>query len=659
MDQPNYGLLQQSMPQMQPVNQSNALLTGMQQGQALSLNNRKMNVEEQQAQSQRTLINAQAKELAQKMSLQDLTTASNIVGAVALNPNPATYQQALMTAQRYGIDVSDAPRTWGAEAQAYVNNASIMSKQALEWKQAQAQLAMTQAHLNNASADVNIKALQSGLNTPFPNAPGGSSYNPNSQPSNLLSPDGQPAQPQQIAQNTNAVNQSQVTPSLSGPAKMEMEKAQAKDIVDYQKELATDNKTAGDLLSNIDAFKYNYKQTSQTGPRMGSVVGQDSWLIDSNAQEADKAANRLALALVPTLHTRLTQQELMFLSHSTLNRKLGEEAVNQISDQLAAGAKRGQQQEIFAQSLINKGVTSRGVIDSLWQKFVSENPVIDTSNGHVITKNIDNWKDYTTPEAFTALKSGDAIHKNTINQTPIGGIQDTPEIRSQIKTQYPNATDAQISQMIQLQNMKSQQQQTAEKKTLNNGNSPVIGDTVKKYESGNTGAATISSGKGDPGGVSYGTYQLSSKTGTVNTFLKQTGYDKQFQGLTPGTDAFNTRWKQLADNDPQFANAQHAFIQDAMFKPVATVAQQAGLPMTPRVSEALWSMSIQHGKADMLVKRAAAMTQNPNDENEVLKNLYNVRRQYVMNLPNLSSQTKKSLLNRYANEEQDVMNMQA
>jgi hypothetical protein len=44
-------------------------------------------------------------------------------------------------------------------------------------------------------------------------------------------------------------------------------------------------------------------------------------------------------------------------------------------------------------------------------------------------------------------------------------LQDTPEVRTQIKQQFPNASDDQISQMIQMQNQKLQQQQTAEKKS--------------------------------------------------------------------------------------------------------------------------------------------------------------------------------------------------
>ncbi len=42
-------------------------------------------------------------------------------------------------------------------------------------------------------------------------------------------------------------------------------------------------------------------------------------------------------------------------------------------------------------------------------------------------------------------------------------------------------------------------------------NSWQLGKTSKQYESGNNGPGTISTGKGDNGGMSYGTYQIETK----------------------------------------------------------------------------------------------------------------------------------------------------
>ncbi|CAF3399598.1 unnamed protein product, partial [Rotaria sp. Silwood2] len=65
-----------------------------------------------------------------------------------------------------------------------------------------------------------------------------------------------------------------------------------------------------------------------------------------------------------------------------------------------------------------------------------------------------------------------------------------------------------------------------------------------KYESGGRGPGTInpykSTAKGDSGGASYGTYQISTSRGTMNNFLEFLGnHDSdmaaKFDGEKPGT----------------------------------------------------------------------------------------------------------------------------
>ena len=55
-----------------------------------------------------------------------------------------------------------------------------------------------------------------------------------------------------------------------------------------------------------------------------------------------------------------------------------------------------------------------------------------------------------------------------------------------------------------------------------------LGQTSSKYEAGNRGISTISTGRGDHGGVSYGAYQLSSKMGTLQKFLRHSKYEEYF-----------------------------------------------------------------------------------------------------------------------------------
>jgi len=126
----------------------------------------------------------------------------------------------------------------------------------------------------------------------------------------------------------------------------------------------------------------------------------------------------------------------------------------------------------------------------------------------------------------------------------------------------------------------------------------VLGQTSKMFESGKGGAGTVSSGKGDHGGASYGTYQLSSTKGMVQAFLKGSKYGSQFDGLTPGTPEFNDKWKQIAKSDPTFGDAQHDFIKRTNFDPAMSRLAQSGLDFSkrgPAVQDAVWSTSVHMG----------------------------------------------------------------
>lgn len=126
----------------------------------------------------------------------------------------------------------------------------------------------------------------------------------------------------------------------------------------------------------------------------------------------------------------------------------------------------------------------------------------------------------------------------------------------------------------------------------------MLGQTSRLFESGRGGAGTVSTGRGDFGGVSYGAYQLSSSAGTLQRFLKTSRYGEQFEGLRPGTPEFNARWRELAKNDPSFGEAQHAFIRASHFDPAMSGLKNAGIDLTqhgPAVQEAMWSTAVQFG----------------------------------------------------------------
>ncbi len=134
-----------------------------------------------------------------------------------------------------------------------------------------------------------------------------------------------------------------------------------------------------------------------------------------------------------------------------------------------------------------------------------------------------------------------------------------------------------------------------------------LGSISSKYETGGRGVSTISTGKGDYGGASYGAYQLSSKSGTLQRYLKHSGYDKHFEGLRAGTSEFNKKWKELAANDENFGNSQHEFIKATHYDPTLARLNKSGIDLSKRgkaVQEAIFSTSVQYGtgKAHKLVR---------------------------------------------------------
>lgn len=151
-----------------------------------------------------------------------------------------------------------------------------------------------------------------------------------------------------------------------------------------------------------------------------------------------------------------------------------------------------------------------------------------------------------------------------------------------------------------------------------------LGWLSAKFESnGNPGSVAK-----DNKGYAYGTYQLNSATGGLNNFLKTSGYGDQFKGLTPGSQAFNNKWKELGQS-PQFAQAQQQYIKKEYFNPVRGTADKLGLPNTSKVNEALLSMGVNHGTggAAKILKRAGIS--GDLSESDVLKKIYGARVDFV------------------------------
>lgn len=192
-----------------------------------------------------------------------------------------------------------------------------------------------------------------------------------------------------------------------------------------------------------------------------------------------------------------------------------------------------------------------------------------------------------------------------------------------------------------------------------------VGVLSEKYETGGRGVGTISSGRGDPGGISYGSWQLSSNAGTLGAYLKspEAGkYGKQFAGLKINSPEFQKRWKQVAATDPAgFAKSQHDFLLRQNVNPVMSYAASKGIDIGSKtIQNVLWSQAIQHGlKGNREIIDLAVKKASPADTANLVEALYDARATYVAKLPGLQANTKESLIRRYKAEGSDALAMWA
>src|SRR6185503_2539819 len=135
-----------------------------------------------------------------------------------------------------------------------------------------------------------------------------------------------------------------------------------------------------------------------------------------------------------------------------------------------------------------------------------------------------------------------------------------------------------------------------------------LGILSAKYETGGRGPGVVSSGVGDPGGVSYGSYQMATKTGTAKRFVTQNDFPwlKDFSNLTPGTTDFSACWKRIAANETDaFQKCQHQYIKRTHYEPlVAKILNETYVDINTRsnaVQNVVWSTAVQHGPATPIV----------------------------------------------------------
>lgn len=207
-----------------------------------------------------------------------------------------------------------------------------------------------------------------------------------------------------------------------------------------------------------------------------------------------------------------------------------------------------------------------------------------------------------------------------------------------------------------------------------------IGNLSSKHESLKDPSAI---GVDNAGGPSYGTYQISTKTGTMSKYLNflKSNYPEFYNELySAGGNAaalvknkeFVDKWKELAQN-AKFNGSQYDFMISTHYAPtVERIKNKQLLDLENRnriLKDVIYSMSVQHRKASDIINSALFDLQNKYGDNHVddetlIKTLYQYRHNYVENLPEhsepgdnrITRQEKLNILNnRYPNELKDAL----
>jgi hypothetical protein len=199
-----------------------------------------------------------------------------------------------------------------------------------------------------------------------------------------------------------------------------------------------------------------------------------------------------------------------------------------------------------------------------------------------------------------------------------------------------------------------------------------LGRLSAKYESGSRGPEMVSTGKGDPGGVSYGTYQLASALGNADRFV-QKHFASIFKGLKGGTPEFTEVWKKTVAKNPQaFHRKEHEYIKETHYDPqVKLIEKELGITLDKRsaaLRDVVWSCAVHHGPNSKLILTAAKNLppttdlKSPKSDIDLIKAIYAERGRIdnqgkLVYFQRVADSIKPSLTNRFQNELADALKM--
>lgn len=210
-----------------------------------------------------------------------------------------------------------------------------------------------------------------------------------------------------------------------------------------------------------------------------------------------------------------------------------------------------------------------------------------------------------------------------------------------------------------------------------------LGDLSALYES-NGNPATVSTGYGDLGGISYGAYQLASETGSVDAFLGwglrqggfYTDYARSLQSSgRVNSDAFINEWKHIGTVDPQgFKSMQHDYIKHAYYDVAVELLKNNMFHVekhSDTLKDVLWSRAVQYGPkygADLFIEALKFIPGYTEEWNlsyidhirfdyDLIAGIYRANSTDEWISPNLSPDVYEGVYDRMRNEKHDALKL--
>lgn len=170
-----------------------------------------------------------------------------------------------------------------------------------------------------------------------------------------------------------------------------------------------------------------------------------------------------------------------------------------------------------------------------------------------------------------------------------------------------------------------------------------LGSLAAQFESGKAGISAI--GYDQVGGTSYGKYQIASRVGSMNNFLKfldaeAPDLSRRLRAAGPANTGGRRGkmpevWQKIAAEQPaRFEALQEKFIHDSHYAPALdAVTKSAGINperLSPAMQEVLWSTAVQHGPAGAarIFNRASSRigkVENRQAERKMIDSVYAIR----------------------------------